>query len=135
MSSSVWALQRAIYNALRDDAVIQQKLGSPARVFDDPPADAAFPYLTIGETRIRDWPGVQGGVEHDIRLHAFSRYAGRREIKEILNAVYDALHDAILPLQDNQLVNIRFVFGDAFRRNDGETYQGVVRFRAVTQPA
>ncbi len=132
--SAQWELQKAVYQALAQDAALQAEIGDPPRIYDDPPPDAAFPYLTLGEARAADWKGVEGGLEHDIRLHVFSRYAGRREVKRIIGAVYDALHDAALTLAGHQLVNIRFVFGDAFRRQDGETYQGVARFRAVTQP-
>ncbi len=134
MSNAQWELQRAIYQHLKSNPALQTELGTPARVYDDPPADAVFPYLTLGETRIKDWPGVEGGVEHELRLHVFSRYAGRREVKRILASVYDALHDAALTVAGHELINIRFVFADAFRRQDGETYQGVARFRAVTHP-
>ena len=134
MSDAVWALQRALYQTLSADAGIQALLGAPARIYDDPPPDAAFPYLVIGATQASDWKGVDGGLQHDFRLHAFSRYAGRREVKEISGAVYDALHEAAFPVDGHRLVNIRFVFADAFRRQDGEAYHGVIRFRAATQP-
>ncbi len=133
MTDAPWELQRAVYQALSADAAIKAELGDPARIYDDPPPDAVLPYLTIGEAQTRDWPGVEGGLEHMIRLHVFSRYAGRREIKAVMGAVYDALHDVSLTLAGHALVNIRFVFGDAFRRRDGQTYQGALRFRAVTQ--
>ncbi len=133
MTNAQWELQKAVYQALAADAAIKAEVGEPARIFDDPPPDALFPYLTLGEARATDWKGVDGGLEHDLRLYVFSRYAGRREVKRILSAVYDALHEAALTLSGHDLVNIRFVFADAFRRTDGETYQGVARFRAVTQ--
>ena len=128
-----WELQKAVYQALAADAALRAEIGDPARIFDDPPPDAVFPYLMLGEARAADWSGVDGGLEHDLKLYAFSRYAGRREIKRIIGAVYDALHEAALSVAGHDLINIRFVFGDAFRRLDGETYQGVMRFRAVTQ--
>jgi len=134
MTDASWQLQRAVYQHLRADAGVKAELGDPPRIYDDPPADAVFPYLTLGETRARDWNGVDGGFEHELKLYVFSRYAGRREIKRVTGAVYDALHEAALTLTGHALVNIRFVFADAFRRQDGETYQGVARFRAVTQP-
>lgn len=134
MSNAQWELQKAVYQTLRGDTALKAEIGDPARIFDDPPPEAVFPYLTLGEARASGWKGVEGGVEHDIKLYAFSRYAGRREVKRILSAVYDALHDTALTLSGHDLVNIRFVFADAFRRSDGETYQGVARFRAVTQP-
>ncbi|WP_411819702.1 DUF3168 domain-containing protein [Hyphococcus formosus] len=132
MMVASWDLQKAIYQHLRNDDAIKAELGTPARIYDDPPPGAVFPYLTLGETRASDWKGVDGGVEHELKLYVFSRYAGRREVKRILSAVYDALHETALTLPDHELVNLRFVFGDVFRRQDGETYQGVARFRAVT---
>ncbi|MAW80217.1 MAG: hypothetical protein CMI63_08255 [Parvularcula sp.] len=132
MTNAQWELQKAVYQTLSADAAIKAAVGDPARIFDDPPPDALFPYLTLGEARASDWKGVEGGLEHDLRLYVFSRYAGRREVKRILSAVYDALHEAALTLSGHDLINIRFVFADAFRRTDGETYQGVARFRAVT---
>lgn len=135
MTDAQWELQRAVYARLIADAGLIAEIGDPPRLYDDPPAEAAFPYITIGESRAKEWPGVDGGLEHELRLHVFSRYAGRKEIKRILAALYDALHEAALTLTGHRLVNIRYVFGDAFRRQDGETYQGVARFRAVTEPA
>lgn len=132
MTNAQWELQKAVYQTLAADAALQAEIGDPARIFDDPPPDALFPYLTLGEARASDWKGVEGGLEHDVKLYVFSRYAGRREVKRILGAVYDALHEAALTVTGHDLINIRFVFADAFRRSDGETYQGVARFRAVT---
>lgn len=134
MSSAQWELQRAIYAALSADAALKSEIGDPARVYDDPPEDAAFPYVTIGEARARNIAGVDGALEHDVRLTVFSRYAGRREVKRIMGALYDALHEAPLILSGFRLVQIRFVFADAFRRQDGDAYQGAMRFRAVTEP-
>ena len=132
MTNAQWELQKAVYQALRADAELIAQIGDPARIFDDPPPEAIFPYLTIGEARASDYKGLDGGLEHELKLYAFSRYAGRREVKRILSSVYDALHEAALTLAGHDLVNIRFVFADAFRRLDGEIYQGVARFRAVT---
>lgn len=133
MTNALWELQRSIYLQLSTDAGLQAEIGSPARIYDDPPPGAVFPYLTLGEARASDWKGVDGGLEHDLKLYAFSRYAGRREVKRIIGAVYDALHESALTVAGHDLINMRFVFGDVFRRQDGETYQGVARFRAVTQ--
>lgn len=134
MSDAIWALQRALYQALAAEPGIQTLLGNPVRIYDDPPAGAELPYLVIGPTQITDWAGVDRGLQHDLRLHAFSAYAGRREIKQIMGAVYDALHEANLTVDGHRLVNIRFVFADAVRRRDANAYQGVMRYRAVTQP-
>lgn len=134
MSDAIWALQSAIYAALAADGALKTVIGDPPRIYDDAPRDAELPYIVIGETRTSDWNGVDRGLEHALQLRVFSRYAGRREIKEIMAAVYDALHEADLAIAGHRLVNIRFVFSDAMRRQDSDVYHGVMRFRAVTQP-
>lgn len=134
MSDAVWALQRAVYQTLSADLNLQSLIGDPARIYDDPPSGAELPYLVIGPTQITDWAGVDRGLQHDLRLHAFSAYAGRREIKQIMGAVYDALHEVDFTVDGHRLVNVRFVFADAVRRSDAGAYQGVMRYRAVTQP-
>ena len=90
--------------------------------------------MTIGQARTDDWPGAAGGAVHTLSLHAWSRYAGRKEVKDIMSAVYEVLHDASLSVTGHQLVNLRFVFGDVFRKQDGDTFQGLMRYRAVTEP-
>lgn len=133
-ATKLWPLQTALYAHLRNNDAFKPYLGDPVRIYDNPPADAVFPYLVIGETRTRLYEGIEGGMEHDLRLHVFSRYAGRREIKTILDEVYTGLHDADIPLKDYCIVSMRFVFADIFRRPDRNIYQGVARFRAVTHP-
>lgn len=134
MSDAVWALQRAVYQTLSANAGLKNLIGDPARIYDEPPAGTALPYLVIGPAQVSDWPGVDGGLRHDLRLYAFSAHAGRRDIKRIMGAVYDALHEADFSVSGCRLVSIRFVFADVVRRRDGEAYQGVMRYRAATQP-
>jgi len=131
---TTWDLQQAIYTALGDDQKIQNMVGNPPRIFDAVPTNTQYPFVIIGEARTRDYAGVDGGLEHEIRMAIYSRYAGRREVKEISAVIYDALHERNLVIPAAKLINIRFVFADALRNADGETYYGAVRFRAVTQP-
>ncbi|MGV6800759.1 MAG: DUF3168 domain-containing protein [bacterium] len=129
-----WELQSAIYNLLQADPGIISLLGNPARIYDAVPENIVFPYLTIGEIRSKDWPGVEGGQHHQIRLNVWSRYGGRKELKEIYTAVYAVLHDATISLPNYNIINIRYVFGDMWQRPENNTFNGVVRYRAVTQP-
>lgn len=64
----------------------------------------------------------------------WSRAAGRKEVRTILEAVRAVLHDAVLTLTGHRLVNLRHEFSDTRRDPDGETYHGIVRYRAVTEP-
>lgn len=133
MSASAWALQKALYAHLAADAGIIAELGDPPRIHDEAPPAAAFPYVVLGDGQTRPLAGVDGAVEHDIRLTVFSRHQGRREVKRLIDCLHDALHDASFAVDGAHLVNLRYVFGDVFRRSDDGTYLGVAKFRAVTQ--
>jgi hypothetical protein len=129
------ALRAAVHDALVADAGLTNLLGGP-KVYDEPPRSAAFPYVTLGETRIADFStGSEPGEEHQITLHAWSRQGGQREAHLIAGALLAALDDAALTLADNHLVNFRFAIADVRREADGRTYHALVRFRAVTEPA
>lgn len=117
------------------DAPLVNILGG-AKVYDEPPRAAAFPYVTLGETRIADFSaGAERSEEHQLTLHAWSRQGGHKEAHEIAGALLQALDDAPLTLADHALVNLRFSVADIRREADGRTYHALVRFRAVTEPA
>jgi len=129
------ALRAAVHDALAADAALTALLGGP-KVYDEPPRAAAFPYVTLGETRIADFStGTENGAEHQLTLHAWSRQGGHKEAHMIAGALLAALDDAPLALTDHTLVNFRFAVADVRREADGRTYHALVRFRAVTEPA
>jgi hypothetical protein len=132
-SASV-ALRGAVHAALAADAALTGLLGG-SKVYDEPPRAVAFPYVTLGETRIADFSaGNEPGEEHQMTLHAWSRQGGHREAHAIAGALLQALDDAPLALADQHLVNFRFATADVRREADGRTYHALVRFRAVTEP-
>jgi hypothetical protein len=129
------ALRAAVHDALAANATLMSLLGG-AKVYDEPPRAAAFPYVTLGETRITDFSsGDERGEEHQLMLHAWSRQGGHKEAHLIAGALLEALDDAPLTLSDHRLVNFRFAVADVRREADGRTYHALVRFRAVTEPA
>jgi hypothetical protein len=129
------ALRAAVHGALVADAALTNVLGGP-KIYDEPPRAAAFPYVTLGETRIADYStGTEPGEEHQLTLHAWSRQGGHKEAHVIAGALLAALDDAPLNLTDHHLVNFRFAVADVRREADGRTYHALVRFRAVTEPA
>ena len=128
------ALRAAVHDALAADSALNALLGGP-KVYDEPPRAAAFPYVTLGETRVIDWStGTEVGEEHQLTLHAWSRQGGHNEAHLIAGALLTALDDAPLALTDHRLVNLRFAVADVRRERDGRTYHALVRFRAVTEP-
>lgn len=134
MASAGWARQRAIYETLTGSSAVATVLGG-ARVHDDVPRGAELPYLTIGQSSARDWStGTEDGEEHTLTVHVWSRANGRKQVQEIMGVVRGVLNDAALSLSGHRLVNLRHEFGEARRDPDGETYHGLMRFRAVTEP-
>jgi hypothetical protein len=135
MPSGNVALREAIYDALVGDAALAAVLGG-AHVYDEPPRAAAFPYVTLGESRLSDVSGDAAPTqEHQLTLHAWSRQGGHKQAHAIAGALLNALDDAPLAVEGHALVNLRFVLADIRRESDGRTYHAIVRFRAVTEPS
>ncbi len=135
MPSSSHALQQAVFAALSASAGLVARLGAP-RIFDGAPQGTPFPYLTFGQSRVVDWStGTESGAEHQLTLHVWSRAVGRRECVEIMSEAGAVLHDASLGLDGHHLVNLRLELREVRREPDGETWRGLLRFRATTEPA
>lgn len=130
------ALAAAIRSAALADAGVKALLGDPARLYDEPPADVVFPYVTLGrvESRPVDASAVEA-QEHFITLHVWSRYGGRAEALDVIGALRAVLHSAALGVTGRRLVLIFAQFSDVFRAGDGRTTHGVLRLRAVTEAA
>jgi hypothetical protein len=134
MPSAPAALRAAIHDALVADTALAAALGG-AKVYDEPPRGAAFPYVTLGDARIIDAACDDGPTqEHQLTLHAWSRQGGHKEAHLITGALLAALDDAPLAPTGHRLVNLRFAIADIRREADGRTYHALVRFRAVTEP-
>jgi hypothetical protein len=133
MSSAAFALQKAIFETLTNDAATLAALGGP-RIYDDAPARVQFPFVTFGQSTARDWStGSDDGYEHLITLNVWSRARGSKEAQVVLAAVRAALHDQDLAVSGHHLVNLRHEHSEVRRDGDGETFHGVARFRAVTE--
>jgi hypothetical protein len=133
MAGAAWELQKSIHGVLNSDAALIALLGG-ARVYDDVPRGAEFPYITFGQSTARDWStDTEAGSEHIVTLNVWSRHAGEREVHLIMAAVRDALHEADIAIAGHRLVNLRHEVSEASRDADGETYRGIIRFRAVLE--
>ena len=133
MSSAV-ELQKAVFEALAGDAALAALVGT--RIFDHAPANVSFPYVTFGRTSIYDWStGTESGSEQLFTLHIWSKAKGKSETLEIMEIARARLDDAALGLAGHQLVNLRLEFSEARYDEDLSVYHGLLRFRAVTEPA
>jgi hypothetical protein len=121
-------IQQAIYNRL---AGIYE-LG--ATVYDHAPQDEEFPYVTIGEGTATQWDTDDSlGSEETVTIHVWSRYRGRKEVKEIQAEIYDALHRYELPVTGSHTVTVEWEYADTFLDPDGLSRHGVQRFRITTE--
>lgn len=129
MSEPSLALQKAILDAL--------VAGVPAvggRVYDMPPFDATYPYVTIGEAQtLDDRADCYDGSESFLTIHVWSRAVGFPEAKRIAGMVRDVLDDADLVLDGNSLELLRFRDMNTLRDPDGVSSHVVMTFRALTQ--
>jgi hypothetical protein len=135
MTAPAAELQRAIFAALSGSAGLVAALGGE-RVFDHAPAHVAFPYITFGRTSIYDWStGTESGTEQLFTLHVWSKAKGKKEAIGIMDEARAVLHDQSLPLDGHALVNLRLEFSEVRFDDDLSVYHGLLRFRAVTEPA
>ncbi|MDH3579885.1 MAG: DUF3168 domain-containing protein [Hyphomicrobiales bacterium] len=135
MTASVGcSLQQGIYQALAEDPQVTGLLAR-ANIYGDAPQNASFPYLTFGQTTERDWStGAEDGSEHTVTLHVWSRAGGKKQTNEIIDVIRDALNAVPLTIADHTLVKLKHEFSEARHDKDGETYHGIVRYRAITEP-
>lgn len=129
------ALQLALLTKLRANGDLKALLGNPPRVYDEPPADPVYPYVSLGRSETRPWGGLDGeGLEHVLSLTIVSVFGGSEEAKAVMALVRLSLHGAALSLDGHRLINLRVTYADLFKAADWRSTFGVLRLRAVTEP-
>ena len=133
MALHTWELQKSIYAALVAANITDANGDAITGVFDDVEEGTAYPYITVGEeTAIDAGTKDKDAHEHSITLHIWSQYrGGRKEVKEIMQQVFSALHNNDITISGASLVNIRHEFEQTLVEADGITRHGVMRFRVV----
>lgn len=136
MSSAIWEVQLGIVSMLMAHSSLEPTLGNPMRIYDQPPQDPVFPYLTFGPSQSRFIDAQDAPAqEHEFTLHMWSRYRGRREVREFIGFLASAIESGTPVMTDFRMVSVRPLFIDVFRMSDGLTTHGVLRLKAVTEPA
>ena len=136
-TDSLFKTQAALYVKLTEAAGVTDLLAAGAEsVMDEVPADAVFPYIVIGEVSAKtlDTQGHQGR-DVTATIHSYSRGRGMKEIKNIMSAIFETLHDGALSVAGQTIVLCQEISADAFIDNDGETRRGIQKFRIITETA
>lgn len=126
-----YELQTAIFTLLQADAPLAALVGD--RVFDDVPDNQdVFPYVNIGEDTLNQWDNdSDAGFSATVSIHTWSRYKGRKETKQVQGAIYDALHNASLPITGYNAILIQQRSEQSFVDPDGKTRHGVQIFNVL----
>ena len=126
-------LQKSIYDALNAANIpgIVAIVDAPIR----DTTDSDYPFIEIADSQqipndaSKDDGTTDTGVDEFIDIHSWSRYRGQREVKEIMQAVYAALHHLNLTVTGRTTafcwLDDSRVTGDP----DGLTRHGIQTFR------
>lgn len=126
-------VQAALLAYLRGQASLAIWLGTPARVYDQPPAGVLYPYVAFGRVSAQSIGGVGADVtEQVLNLMCVSRFDGSEEVKAIAAELRVLLDGAALEVAG--LVSLRVSYIDVFRAADQRTTYALVRLRAVSEP-
>lgn len=106
-------------------------------VYDDVPdspvgaPEANFPYAVIGEYAATPWDTDDTlGNTMLITVHVYSRYSGNKQVKELMQEVYNALNrqHANLSAAGYRFVDCLFSSSNIVPLGDGKTRQGICRY-------
>lgn len=132
MASAELELQGAINVRLRADVPLTVLVNK--RIYDQPPTPVTYPYVTLGEAQtLRADATCISGSQVFLTLHAWSQAVGFPEVKQISDAVAEALHLAPITLATNRLISILHQRTRIFRDADGLTSHAVIEFVAQTE--
>lgn len=124
------ATQKALYDKLKSNAYLASLVTD---IYDNPPEETStYPYVTIGEAVHNEFDtDTDEGNDVTISVHVWSRDRGRKEVKEIQNAIYLALSRQELSVIGYNFINCQFVTSQSFLDSDGKTRHGVQDFQIL----
>jgi len=139
MSTPSTELRAAIIARLKADTGVRATaLGSAPRIFNRAPPEgdprSAFPYLVVRED-LNAWDtDSDRGAVHDVEIFVLGEGEGDREGEAILFAVRKSLRDwSPAPFSTARLINIVFRTQGVRAEEGGRRYNGLQRWRAVTE--
>ena len=126
-------LSDLILGRLKTDATVTALVGG--RVYDGPPADATFPYISFGPSDFADLSGDLKEIrEETFQVDVWSRDQGKLwPVRTISDVVRRSLHLYAGTLTTHALVEMRAELRTAFLDRDGLTGHGIVIVSALIE--
>ena len=132
MGFKIVDIQKGIVSKLRADIALGALI---VAVYDDVPQSAAseksidFPFVVVGDDSFTDWDtDTEVGYEGDLQLHIWSRKRGKKEIKDIQQAIFDVLNRQTIVVPNCSILDIRFTAMQNFIEPDERTRHGTINF-------
>ncbi len=120
-------LQSAIFSLLSGDSNLDSLVGNN-KIFDSiAPQDTAYPYVIIGLETIRDvgTKTLDGNI-YNVDIDVWSQYRGQKEIKEIMERIYNLLNNATISVSGASSIMSYVVNTVTLTEVDGITRHGIV---------
>lgn len=127
--------QDAVLAALQADAGVGALAGD--RIYDKPPANAVFPYISFGpgDYFYDDTDCMTLRIE-SLQVDVWGRDQGRQwPTRDLVDAVSAALHLADLSLSTNAIAIVRVGVARVFQDPDNITSHGVITLEAEIEAA
>lgn len=135
-ADSAWDVQAALYSRLAGTGALTALLPAGASgVCDHVPEGLAFPYVVLSGLQAQGNDTQQAhGYDITLSIASYSRAEGMKELRGVMAAIYDALHDAGFTVPNQALILCRQLSAETRLEADGITRAGVQRFRIITEP-
>jgi Protein of unknown function (DUF3168) len=128
------ATQQAMRTALLARTPLLSVLGG-AHIFDEVPRGANPPYVAFTNIETRDWSVAdQKAHEHIVTLEIATNQRRRDAAQAIAQEIETALDNVALTVVDHRLINLRVIFTNISRNGKTENFNGMVKYRAATEP-
>jgi hypothetical protein len=135
MPAPLNALQAGFYQRLTGYSGL-----SGVGVYDYIPQGTKPPYIVIGDDTMNEYDTQTGnGFDCTVMIHCWHFLtSGRKAVKSVMSAIYDALHnqEPYITVDGFSLTRLYCEFQQSFQdvTEEGDTdhfYHGVMRFRAI----
>ena len=131
MSFHGFDVQTILYSTLNNDSTLDGLVGNN-KIFDNVQQDTAYPYVVLSNFNVVNrGTKTLDGNEYSIDIDVWSQYRGKKQISEIMERIYELLHDTSYSVSGADMVvsQVRNVI--TLVENDGITRHGVLTLSLI----